>query len=128
MQNNNSGNVKLLEIAGRVRDMREISGYTEEQMAALVKVSVEDYKKYESGTVDFPFSFLHSCAQAFGIEMNDLLEGSSPLLSSYTVTRRGQGQATAKEDGIEICNLAPKFNKKLAEPYWVRYEYSDSHR
>ena len=125
MQNNNSENAKLLEIAERVKDMREISGYTEEQMAALVKVSLDDYKKYESGMVDFPFSFLHSCAQAFGIEMNDLLEGTSPLLSSYTVTRRGQGQATAKEDGIEICNLAPKFNKKLAEPYWVRYEYSE---
>ena len=110
MLNNNSGNAKLLEIAGRVKDMREISGYTEEQMASLVKVSAEDYKKYESGAVDFPFSFLHSCAQVFGIEMNDLLEGSSPLLSSYTVTRRGQGQSTAKEEGIDICNLAPKFN------------------
>ena len=66
MLNNNSGNAKLLEIAGRVKDMREISGYTEEQMASLVKVSAEDYKKYESGAVDFPFSFLHSCAQVFG--------------------------------------------------------------
>ena len=38
---------------------------------------------------------------------------------------RSQGQETAKEDGIEIQNLAPLFRKKIAEPYWVRYEYSE---
>ena len=54
-----------------------------------------------------------------------MLEGQSAHLSSYTVTRKGQGQETAKEDGIEIQNLAPLFRKKIAEPYWVRYEYSE---
>ena len=62
---------------------------------------------------------------AFGIGITDLLEGQSAHLSSYTVTRKGQGQETAKEDGIEIQNLAPLFRKKIAEPYWVRYEYSE---
>ena len=52
------------------------------------------------------------------------MEGQSAHLSSYTVTRKGQGQQTAKEDGIEIRNLAPLFRKKLGEPYYVRYEYS----
>ena len=32
---------------------------------------------------------------------------------------------TAKEDGISIQNLAPMFRKKIAEPYWVRYEYNE---
>lgn len=32
---------------------------------------------------------------------------------------------TAKEDGISIQNLAPLFRGKLAEPYWVRYDYSE---
>ena len=56
--------------------------------------------------------------------MTDLLEGSSARLSTYTVTRKGKGQETAKEDGIDIANLAPKFKDKLAEPYYVTYEYS----
>ncbi|MBR4765166.1 MAG: AMP-binding protein [Clostridia bacterium] len=34
------------------------------------------------------------------------------------------GHETAKEEGISIKNLAPKFKNKLAEPYWVTYEYS----
>ena len=55
--------------------------------------------------------------------MMELLEGRSARLTSYTVTRKGGGQKTAQEDGIDITNLAPKFRNKIAEPYWVRYEY-----
>src|SRR5699024_10311288 len=38
----------------------------------------------------------------------------------------GQGQQTAKEPGIEISNLAPFFRNKLAEPYYVTYEYDEA--
>ncbi|MBQ7392365.1 MAG: helix-turn-helix transcriptional regulator, partial [Clostridia bacterium] len=114
----------LQEVALRIREMREIFDFSVETMAEKTEVTVEEYCKYESGTLDFPFTFIHKCALAFGIGMTDLLEGRSAHLSSYTVTRRGQGQQTAKEDGIEISNLAPMFRKKLAEPYWVRYEYN----
>ncbi|MBR2406955.1 MAG: AMP-binding protein [Clostridia bacterium] len=115
---------KLYEVALRIKEMREIAGYTIEQMAEKVELSTEEYLKLESGEQDFPFSFIHKCAQEFGIGMSDLLEGTtSARLSSYTVTRKGHGQQTAKENGISIANLAPKFRDKIAEPYWVRYEY-----
>ena len=116
---------KLKEVAKRIREMREICDITETDMAKKTEVSLEDYKAYESGELDFPFTFIHKCSLAFGIGITDLLEGQSAHLSSYTVTRKGQGQETAKEDGIEIQNLAPLFRKKIAEPYWVRYEYSE---
>ena len=125
MQKDTLQNQKLLEIANRIKDMREISGFSEEEMAKLTRIDLEEYKRYEAGVEDFPFSFIHRCSQVFGIEMNDLLEGRSPRLSSYTVTRRGMGRETVKEDGIEICNLAPNFYGKIAEPYWVKYEYSE---
>ena len=64
-----SANNKLLEIAHRIREMREISGFTVEEMAEKSEVSVEEYKVYESGSVDFSFSFLHKCAEAFGLEI-----------------------------------------------------------
>ena len=118
-----SADNKMLEIALRVREMREILGYTVEQMAERTDKTVEEYLVYESGSVDFPFSFLHKCAIVFGIDITDLLEGQSAHLSSYTVTRKGEGQQTAKENGIQIQNLAPFFRKKLAEPYWVKYDY-----
>ncbi len=119
-----STNKELMEVALRIKEMREISGITQAEMAEKTEVSFEDYKKYESAEQDMPFSFIHKCSLVFGLGMTDLLEGRSAYLSSYTVTRKGKGQATAKEDGIEIQNLAPMFRKKIAEPYWVRYEFN----
>lgn len=115
---------KLLEVAVRIKEMREIFGFSQEEMAKRTEVTVEQYRDFESGKQDFPFTFIHKCSLAFGIGISDLLEGKSALLSSYTVTRKGQGQQTAKEDGIEIQNLAPWFRKKISEPYFVTYKYS----
>ncbi len=116
--------MQLSEIASRIKELREIMGWSIAQMAEKTDVDEEKYNLYESGKADIPFTFIHKCALAFDVEMTELLEGHSAKLSSYTVTRKGQGQETAKEDGIDIANLAPKFKDKLAEPYWVKYEYS----
>ena len=115
---------KLFEVARRIKEMRSICDYSVEEMAEKTEVSAEQYISFESGAEDLPFSFIHKCALAFDIGITDLLEGHSAKLTSYTVTRKGEGQTTAKENGIEIRNLAPLFKDKLAEPYWVRYEYS----
>ncbi|MCR5151136.1 MAG: AMP-binding protein [Clostridiales bacterium] len=114
----------LRETAARIREMREIKGFTFEQMAEKTEVDVDTYLKYEKGETDFPFTFIHKCAIALGVEITDLIEGQATRLASYTVCRKGNGHETAKEEGISIKNLAPKFKHKLAEPYYVRYEYS----
>lgn len=116
---------QLLEVAARIKEMREIMGFSQNTMAQKTDLSLADYKAYESGNQDLPFSFIHKCALAFNIDITDLLEGHSTRLTSYTVTRKGHGQQTAKEVGIDIQNLAPKFKNKIAEPYWVTYEYSE---
>ena len=123
-----SANSKLrnAEVAMRIREMRLVVGYSEAQMAALTGMDAQQYNLYESGAEDLPFSFIYSCARAFNMELTELLEGNNARLSSYTVTRRGKGQLTAKEAGIEISNMAPLFRKKVAEPYWVTYEWDES--
>ncbi|MBQ6625367.1 MAG: AMP-binding protein [Clostridia bacterium] len=117
---------KLKQIAERIHAMREISGFSVEEMADKTEVTVEQYEQYEKGMIDFPFTFIHKCSLAFGIGITDIIEGQSAHLRSYTVTRKGNGRETAKEEGIEIQNLAPLFDKKIAEPYWVKYEYDKS--
>ncbi len=114
---------KLLEVSRRIREMREIAGISQKEMAEKTGVTLEEYKKYENADSDFPFSFIHKCSLVFDIDLTDILEGQSAKLRSYTVTRKGAGQDTAKENGIEIQSLAPKFKGKIAEPYWVKYEY-----
>ena len=116
-------NNRLQEIAERIKELREIFAYSQEEMAEKTDVTIAEYAMYEGAELDFPFTFLHKCALAFGISLTDLLEGRSAHLSTYTVTRKGQGMETAKEQGIDIQNLAPLFSKKIAEPYYVHYEY-----
>ncbi len=119
-------NTQLMEVAFRIREMRGICGFTEAEMARRTDTTPEEYRAYEAGAVDLPFTFIHKCSLAFGIGITDLLEGHSAHLSSYTVTRRGEGQQTAREPGIEISNLAPFFRNKLAEPYYVTYDYDEA--
>ena len=116
---NSEGKEKLLEMAARIREMREIIGYSVEQMAEKTEVSVEDYKAVEAGVVDPTFNFLHQCAIAFGIDINALLKGHSAHLSGYEVTRAGQGPLTAHESHMDIRNQAAMFRNRLGTPYWV---------
>ena len=122
---NQSDTNHLKRIALRIREMREILGYSTARMAELTDLSEDTYVSYESGTVDLPFTFMHKCAKVYGIEITDILEGHSAKLSGYTITRKGKALTTASEDGITIQDMAPLFRHKLATPYWVTYEYSE---
>ena len=55
---------KLAEVAQRIREMREIFDLDEVTMAQKTEVSVEEYRRYESGELDFPFTFIHKCSLA----------------------------------------------------------------
>ena len=125
MNNQNNASNQLLDVAQRIREMRQIVGYTAEQMAEKTELSVDIYNQYEAGIVDLPFTFMHKCAKIFGLELTELLEGHSAKLSGYAVTRKGKGMVTASEDGITIQDMAAMFRKKLATPYYVTYEYSE---
>ena len=125
MSQQNTVTNQLLDVALRIREMREIVGYSIAEMAEKTEISPALYMEYEAGSADLPFTFMHKCAKVFGLELTELLEGHSAKLSGYTVTRRGTGMVTASEDGITVQDMAAMFRQKLATPYWVTYEYSD---
>ena len=52
---------QLSEVASRIKEMREIMGWTVADMAEKTEVSEEIYSKYESGEDDLPFSFIYKC-------------------------------------------------------------------
>jgi len=115
----------LREMAARIREMREIIGYTVEQMSEHTGVSVADYEAVENAQLEPSFNFLHQCAIAFGVDINSLLEGHSAHLSGYEVTRAGQGPVTAAESHMTIRNQAAMFKDRLGTPYWVTYKYDE---
>ena len=113
----------LKEVAGRIKDLREAKGYTKEELAKLTGVSVEEYEVLETGETDFSFTFIYKCAKACDVEVADLLEGRSTTLTSFSITRKGEGLKILKQHGVEYNNLAPKFKEKLAEPFLVKFPY-----
>ncbi len=117
--------VKLREMAQRIQDLREIVGLSQEEMARLTGVELEEYRQCEAGESDLNFAFIYRCAQAFGVDVTDIIEGASPRLSNYTLTRAGEGQHIEQAHGMTYYNMAARFKKRVAEPLYVVAEYSD---
>ena len=67
MESNTVSHNHRLEIAARIAEMRAISGFSVAEMAQKTDTTVEQYRSYEAGKVDLPFTFIHKCSLAFGI-------------------------------------------------------------
>ena len=124
MDNFSDINLKIKEIAQRIRELREIEGYTPEDMAKITGITPEEYAKCENGDGDLNFAFIYRCASALRVNVTDIIEGYSPNLKSYTVTRAGAGQQIGKAHGMVYHNLAYAFKNRIAEPVFVRSSYS----
>ena len=107
---------KLHEMAQRIRDLREIVGLSPEDMARLTGVDLEEYLQCEAGESDLNFAFIYRCAQAFGVDVTDIIEGASPRLSNYTLTRAGEGQHIEHAHGMTYYNMAARFKRGWPSP------------
>ena len=116
---------KIKEMAARIRELREIEGLSVADMAQKTAVSEEEYTACENGESDLNFAFIYRCALAFNVDVTDIIEGQSPTLRSYTVTRKGEGQRIEKAHGMTYYNLAAAFQNRIAEPLYVKSAYSE---
>lgn len=116
---------KIKEMASRIKELREIEGYTTYEMAAKTDVTNEEYVLCESGEHDLNFAFIYRCALALNVDATDIIDGHSPTLKSFTVTRAGQGQEIANAHGMTYYNLAYAFQNRIAEPLYVRSKYDE---
>lgn len=107
------------QIAMRILDLREISDYTVEQMAEALEIPVDTYRKYESGEVDMPISFLVKIGEVFHVDMTEMLTGEAPRLNVLSVTRAGKGEETSTRDQYVYKNLAFNFVHRKIEPLYV---------
>ncbi|MGM9653627.1 MAG: AMP-binding protein [Eubacteriales bacterium] len=116
---------KISEMAGRIRDLREIEGLSTAEMAEKTGVTEAEYTACEAGLSDLTFAFIYRCALAFNVDVTDIIEGKSPTLAGYTVTRRGGGQMIQEAHGMVYYNLAAPFKNRIAEPLYVRVGFSE---
>ena len=106
-------------IAMRIRELRDISGLTTQQIADKTGIDLAEYEAYETGMSDFSFSHLFNIAEALGVDISDLLTGESPKLHGYILTRSGKGLQFNRRKQYEYQHLAYNFRNKLSEPFIV---------
>ena len=116
--------IKIREMASRIRELRELEGKTVAEMAAYTDVTQAEYEACESGLKDLNFAFIYRCAQALNVNVTDIIEGISPNLKSYTVTRKGAGQKVSQAHGMTYYNLAYAFQNRIAEPLYVKSKFN----
>ena len=114
---------RILEIAERIRGLREDLGVSADEMARLTEVGMDAYLEFEAGKKDFPFTFLHKVALRLGVDISELLTGSSPTLSVFTHVKKGSGLKIDRRKGFSYQSLAHLFKNRMAEPFLVEAPY-----
>ena len=117
---------KIREMASRIKELREIENISPEIMALKTDVTVSEYISCENGEQDLNFAFLYRCALALGVDVTDIIEGHSPTLKSYTITKKGSGQEIANAHGMTYYNMAYAFQNRIAEPLYVKSIYDEN--
>ena len=116
---------KIREVAQRIRELREVSGFTVEEMAQRTNLSVDEYIQCEAGNRNLSIAFLYRCTLSFGVDLGDLLEGRSPKLRSYDLTRKGEGQRIEEAHHMVGYNLAADFRNRIALPLYMEMKYRE---
>ena len=114
---------KIREVALRIRELREISGFTTAEMAQRTGLTEEEYIQCESGKKNLSIAFLYRCTLSFGVDFGDLLEGHSPKLRSYALTRKGEGQRIEEAHHMVGYNLASGFRNRIGLPLYMEMNY-----
>lgn len=117
---------QLHEVAQRIKTLREILEISIEDMAISLDISPNQYEQYEEGENDFSFTFLHKCAEKFGVDIVELLTGENPRLSFFAVTRKDKGLNINRREGFKYEHMAYNLKSKLADPFIVTAKYSQA--
>jgi len=112
-------------IAARIRELREISDCSVEELAGELGISEELYRSYEEEGVNIPISVLYHIANKFNVDLTEILTGSTARLSTYALVRKGQGADTDRYPGYSFKALGFKFRGKVMEPLLVTCEPED---
>jgi len=113
---------KIKEIASRIRELRDLSGISIDEMANRMCLPTNIYQKYEGGDEDIPASILLKISHVLNVDMTILLTGEEPRMHIFTITRKGKGVQVERRKQYKYENLVEKFIHKKAEFFIVSVE------
>src|SRR5271157_299304 len=110
---------RIKEVAARIKELRAILEIDSDEMADHLRISKENYLRYENGEEDIPASILYEISRKLGVEMSILLTGEAPRMHYFTVTRKGTGESVERRKQYRYQSLATNFINKKAELFVV---------
>lgn len=106
-------------IGARVKELRELSDITTEEISKELEIDENNYISYENGIIDFPASLLYEIAQILQVDLVLLLTGEESRMSYFDVTRANKGVSVDRRAEYKHENLCKKFINKKAEMFIV---------
>ena len=112
-------NEEIKAVADRLIGLREIMEVSVEEAAGVCGISIEQYQKYETGTVDIPVGILQSMSKKYGIDLGTLISGKEPHMHSYCLTKKDKGLSVDRRSDYKYQALAMGFKHAKASPFIV---------
>ena len=109
-------NNQVIQIAARIRELREILDVPQEALAQKIGVDIEEYKRYESAQDDIPIGVLYGVAAELRVDPTELLTGEAPRMDEYTIVRGGNGVSVERYPGYAFTSLAFNYKHRDMEP------------
>lgn len=113
---------QLKQIGERLRGLRDVLDIPVEEVAALCGITVDRYEKMESGESELSVANLQKIAKKYGVSLDVLMFGEEPKMSSYFLTRKGQGKSVERRKAYQYESLASGFRGRKADPFIVTVE------
>ena len=116
---------EMNEISARLRELREVSDYTAEQLAEELRVDLDTYLSYEKDGKDIPISIIYEIANKFGVDFTEIVTGVPAKLNSYHIVKRGMGKEVNRNPEYHYEDLAYRYFGKIMQPLLVTLLPSD---
>ena len=108
------------QIGERLRGLRDVLDIPAEDIAQLCDLDIDTYLRMEAGDGELSISSLQKISKKYGIALDVLLFGEEPHMSTYFLTRKGQGMSVERRK--EYKYQASGFRSRTADPFMVTVE------
>lgn len=113
------------EISARIRELREVCGYSQKQLAEELGVDEAVYAGYEQDGENIPISVIYEIANKFGVDFTEIVTGVGAKLDTYHIVKCGEGKSVSRFPGYRFEDLAFRYNRKIMQPLLVTLDPSD---
>ena len=107
------------EIGARLRELREASDYTIEELAEELQIPADVYASYEQNGKDIPISVIYEISNKFKVDFTEIVTGRPARLNTYHVIRRGEGKVVNRNPEYHFEDLAYRYADKIMQPLLV---------